>query len=85
MGPAPNEDELASAVREAIAQQPRGREAEVLAAFVYAWHQHWPPAFVRAFGDDAGSVIAWAAENATDDNRYLKLRRIALERLATVL
>lgn len=78
-------EELAAATREAIAQQPVGRDAEALAAFVFAWHQHWPDSFARGLGGDAGSVVAWAARNAVDEDRYLKLRRIALENLARVL
>jgi hypothetical protein len=78
-------EELAAATREAIAQHPAGREAEALAAFVLAWHQHWPESFDRALGGDAGSVVAWASRHAVDEGRYLKLRRIALENLARVL
>lgn len=86
--------ELATATRAAIAQQPTGRNAEALAAFVFAWHHHWPGCFEREFGadlheppvvEDAAAVVAWAARNAVDQDRYLKLRRIALERLAHIL
>lgn len=76
---------LAAATREAIAQRPAGREAEALAAFVFAWHQHWPESFDRALGADAGAVVAWASRHAVDEGRYLKLRRIALENLARIL
>ncbi|HEX7703522.1 MAG TPA: hypothetical protein VF403_22435 [Kofleriaceae bacterium] len=34
---------------------------------------------------DAAEAVEWAARNAIDDNRYLKLRRIALENLARIL
>ncbi len=78
-------EELAAATREAIAQRPAGREAEVLAAFVFAWHQHWPDSFDHALGSDAASVVAWASQNAVDEDRYLKLRRIALENLSRIL
>jgi hypothetical protein len=80
-----SETELAAAVREAIASEPAGRDAEALAAYVLAWHQHWPRAFAAALGADAGATVAWANEHAIDANRYLKLRRIALENLALVL
>lgn len=76
---------LAAATREAIAERPAGREAEALAAFVFAWHQHWPQSFDRALGGDAASVVDWASRNAVDEDRYLKLRRIALENLARIL
>jgi hypothetical protein len=78
-------EELAAATREAIAQRPTGREAEALAAFVFAWHQHWPQSFDRALGRDAASAVDWASQNAVDEDRYLKLRRIALENLSQIL
>jgi hypothetical protein len=78
-------EELAAATRSAVAQQPTGREAEALAAFVFAWHHHWPASFERGLGADAGPVVDWAARNAVDEGRYLKLRRIALENLARIL
>jgi hypothetical protein len=78
-------EELAAATRKAIAQQPTGREAEALAAFVFAWHHHWPGSFERGLGSDAPSTVDWAARNAVDEGRYLKLRRIALENLARIL
>ncbi|MEO8846277.1 MAG: hypothetical protein ABI591_00220 [Kofleriaceae bacterium] len=77
--------ELAVAMRAAIAEEPSGRDAEALAAYVFAWHQHWPACFATELGDDAGAVIEWATRNAIDDNRYLKLRRIALENLSRIL
>jgi hypothetical protein len=78
-------EELASATQAAIAQRPTGRDAEALAAFVFAWHHHWPASFERGLGADASSVVDWAARNAIDEGRYLKLRRIALENLAQIL
>jgi hypothetical protein len=78
-------EELAAAVRAAIADAPDGRDAEALAAYVLAWHHHWPTAFAAALGDAASTTVAWANEHAIDPDRYLKLRRIALENLAQVL
>jgi len=78
----PSVTELAAAVREAIAGAPIGRDAEALAAFVLAWSQHWPSSFA-AVGDDA--ILDWAHRNCSDADRYLKLRRLALANLATVL
>lgn len=77
--------ELAQAAHAAIASEPSGREAEALAAFVLAWQQHWPTSFNSAHGARAAGVLAWARDHTLDENRYLKLRRIALENLATVL
>jgi hypothetical protein len=78
-------EELAAATRAAIAERPTGREAEALAAFVFAWHHHWPGSFARELGADADAIVGWASRNAVDEGRYLKLRRIALENLARVL
>lgn len=77
--------ELAAAVLAAIASAPRARDAEALAAYILAWHQHWPTSFAAELGRNAASVVDWAQQNASDPNRYLKLRRIALENLASVL
>jgi hypothetical protein len=81
----PSIQDLARAARAAIASEPRGRDAEALAAFLLAWHHHWPRSFATAHGTDALAVIEWAIRNVVDDNRYLKLRRIALENLADVI
>jgi len=77
--------ELASAVRAAIASAPHGRQADALAAYILAWCQHWPTSFASELAGDASTTEAWARAQASDPNRYLKLRRIALERLARVL
>ncbi len=76
--------ELAAATRAAVAEEPQGRDSEALAAFVFAWHHHWPEVFQAAFGD-ARAGLAWAGQQFSDDGRYLKLRRIAIENLAHVL
>jgi hypothetical protein len=78
-------DVLARAARVAVAESPSGRDAEALAAWLFAWWHHWPGAFAAAFPDDASSILAWATRQLPDDNRYLKLRRIALANLASVL
>ena len=78
----PSIAELGAAVRAAVAQQPTGREADALAAFVFAWRQHWPTSFEDACDD---TILDWAERNRRDPNRFLKLRRIALANLASVL
>lgn len=83
-GAAPTVEELARATLAAVAGAPPAREAEALAAWVFAWHHHWPDGFRRAF-DDGSALLAWATANTADTNRYLKLRRIAIENLAQVL
>ncbi len=77
--------DLADATQAAIASDPTGRDAEALAAFVFAWHHHWPAVFASEYAGDGDAILAWCARHTIDDNRYLKLRRIALENLSRVL
>jgi hypothetical protein len=77
--------ELAGATWAAVAEHPEGRDGEALAAFVFAWHDHWPRVFEGSFGDAGGGLLSWAAQQFSDAGRYLKLRRIAIENLAHVL
>jgi hypothetical protein len=78
-------NELAAATRAAVAENPGGRDSEALAAFVFAWHHHWPRVFQGIFGEAGAGLLAWAGQQFSDDGRYLKLRRIAIENLAHVL
>lgn len=82
---APSVDDMMAAVHAAIATQPAGRPRDALCAFILAWWRQWPHTFSRAFGASAPSVIAWADAAVTDPNRYVKLSRIAMAHLATVL
>lgn len=77
--------ELAAASRAAIATAPSGRDAEALAAWLFAWHDHWPRTFAAEFPSDSSAIVAWATRAAVDDGRYIKLRRIAIESLAQIL
>lgn len=84
-GASPAPDELAAATRAAVAEDPTGRQGEALAAFVFAWQHHWPRVFQAVFGGDGAGLLAWAGNQFSDDGRYLKLRRIAIENLSHVL
>ena len=84
-GPAPSDDEIAAVARQAIASAPVGRDADALAAWLLAWQGHWPSSFRRCFATDEASAIAWARSHAGPPDRYIKLRRIALENLASLL
>jgi hypothetical protein len=84
-GATPTATELAFATKAAIAERPTGRDSEALAALVFAWHHHWPAVFQDEFGDLGAGLLSWAGQQFSDDNRYLKLRRIAIENLAHVL
>jgi hypothetical protein len=76
---------LATTARAAIASGASGRDAEALAAWIFAWAHHWPTSFAASFAADRDHILDWAGRAAIDDNRYLKLRRIAIENLATIL
>lgn len=81
-GEPPTAEEIGQAVREVLAEPPSGREAEALAAFLFAWRHHFPTSFAALVGDEA---LSWARAQLPDDNRYLKLRRIAIANLSNVL
>jgi hypothetical protein len=83
--PAPEIHELAAAVRAAIASKPTDRPRDALSAFVLAWWRQWPRTFTRTFGDEAPAIVGWADAAVTDPGSYLKLSRIAMAHLATVL
>ena len=61
------------------------REREALAAFVLAWADQWPRTFARELAGDADELVRWAEATASDADRRIKLRRIAIENLASVL
>jgi hypothetical protein len=84
-GAATTAAELAGATRAAVAENPAGRDSEALAAFVFAWHHHWPHVFQGVFGDAGTGLLTWAGQQFSDDGRYVKLRRIAIENLSHVL
>ena len=77
---------LADAVRTLVSvDAPTPREREALGALLLAWRDHWASAFAASFGTDAPRLAEWAEAATPDANRRIKLRRIALEGLATVL
>jgi len=84
-GATPTVNELADATRAAVAGNPTGRDGEALAAFIFAWHHHWPRVFQAMFEGDGPRLLTWAEQQFSDDGRYVKLRRIAIENLASVL
>ncbi|HEY1818036.1 MAG TPA: hypothetical protein VGG74_37090 [Kofleriaceae bacterium] len=80
----PAREDVVASTRVAVADA-TGRDADALAAWVLAWHAHWPRSFAASFPDDGDAIAGWATSCVTDANRYLKLRRIAIENLATIL
>ena len=74
-----------AAVRE-VACSPELTNTKVapLLAWLSAWSRHWPTRFAEVMGDLA-EILDNLQDRLDDENRYLKLRRIALENLAHVL
>ena len=60
-------------------------EREVLLAWLAAFEHHWGDRYRRSFGDLGISLLARLRGGEYDINRFLKLRRIAIENLAAVL
>jgi hypothetical protein len=81
----PSVAELGRSALEAVASRPTGRRADALRAFLRAWETQWPSAFANTFAADASRISVWSSDGIDDVDRYLKLRRIAIERLSRIL
>jgi hypothetical protein len=55
------------------------------AAWLAAWEHHWPTRFHTVFGDAGRDLASRLRARVEDPNRFLKLRRIAIENLAGIL
>jgi len=78
------------AVRAAVLAVARSPELEVakvapMLAWLSAWRHHWAPSFARVFRGRDIDILDDLRERLDDENRYLKLRRIAIENLARIL
>lgn len=60
-----------------------GRERDALYAWLCAFRHHWPRRYAREIAE-LGDALA-ARLGPSEECRYLKLRRIALENLAGIL
>jgi len=56
-----------------------------LLAWLSAWRHHWPARFAAVFGSMQPDFLAGLQARLDDENRYLKLRRIAIANLAHIL
>ncbi len=56
-----------------------------LLAWLRAWRRHWPDRFAEVFGETWRPLLADLEGRLDDENRYLKLRRIAIENLSGLL
>jgi hypothetical protein len=61
------------------------RQRVSLLAWLAAWSSAFPTSFGAAFGEEGASVLARARDSVTDTGRYLKLRRLAREKLLGAL
>ena len=62
-----------------------GVQRVTLLAWLEGWRQHWPSSFQRELGATGERLRRALMECAFDANRYLKLRRIAVENLSDAL
>ncbi len=58
---------------------------ECLFAWLRGFQHHWPDRFVHILGDAGIAALAALDDKTADANRYLKLRRIAVENLAALV
>lgn len=58
---------------------------EPLLAWLRGFKHHWPKRFAATLGPVGEDCLARLAQLPADPNRYLKLRRIAIENLAHIL
>jgi hypothetical protein len=73
-----------AAVREILKELEPARVAPLL-AWLSAWRHHWSTHFERTFGAEGAVFLRELAGRLDDQNRYLKLRRIAIANLAMLL
>ncbi len=59
-------------------------ERVALAAWLAAFAHHWPSRFAAVLGPEGAARLAALRRGVVDRNRYLKLRRIAIENLASM-
>ena len=78
---------VAEAIRdlEGNAASVEPHQVEPLLAWLRGWRRHWPRSFAASLGAEGNSLIARLEARGFDADRYLKLRRIAVENLSRVL
>ncbi|HEY4187610.1 MAG TPA: hypothetical protein VGP07_21210 [Polyangia bacterium] len=60
-------------------------DRECLFAWLRAFQHHWPERFEAVFPQIGTRALTELSDPGRDDNRYLKLRRIAVENLSRTL
>ncbi|MBL9024147.1 MAG: hypothetical protein JNL21_18285 [Myxococcales bacterium] len=77
----PDAAALRLAVRDSM-HRPEVCPTEALLAWLSGFAHHWPEGFARVLGEGGHTAIGVLAARPVDRNKYLKLRRIAIENLA---
>ena len=80
----PPDDDLRRAVSW-LATDERPLDPAPFVAWLSAFEHHWPTRFHALFGTQGAELLSALRGELTDENRYLKLRRIAVENLSGVL
>jgi len=60
-------------------------QRECLLAWLQAFRHHWPERYAATLGDGGAAAVRALEASPFDPDRYLKLRRIAIENLAATL
>lgn len=60
-------------------------QIELLCAYLKGWRHHWPKRFAEILGPAGERCHQQLEDIHVDANRYLKLRRIAIENLSGAL
>lgn len=80
----PDDESLRCAVLEIEARW-TPEELVPYAAWLSAWAHHWPTRFRAVFGDEGRKLERRLRAGVVDANRYIKLRRIAIQNLAELV
>ncbi len=78
-----DDDAVVKALEELAADSRRvtPHERECLGAWLSAFRHHWPDRYASLLGSLGDDLLARCTDGGLDRNRYLKLRRIAIENL----
>ena len=83
-GPFPD-DRVRAALETVVAGVLEERQVAPLLAWLRAWQHHWPARFAATLAESGEAAIGALERRSVDANRYLKLRRIAIENLSGLL
>ncbi len=81
----PDAATLLAALRQVADDAPEACPPEALLAWLRAFAHHWPSRYAATLGDAGAGLAQRIAATDIDRNKYLKLRRIAIENLSRCL